>query len=323
MKRVAYLSATAGLALTGILFARQDVRSIADLLLAAGPALVVAALFHVVPMIANAYAWQRLLSGTDRPGMCVMTWATWIRESVNSLLPVARIGGELVAYRIVRRHVTQSHSAAASLAADMAISMLSQAAFALLGLALLFAIGGSSTAATQLLAGILSIIALGAGFVVVQCKGTLSALSGMINGLLAGRFAAAHVHALAFDCDLRAVYQRHRDVARCFAWQLAGWVLGSGEIWLVLRLLAPSHGALDALAIEALIQAVGSAVFFVPAALGVQEGAFLVIGAALGLDAATALALATARRIRDVVIFLPGLIAWQWAEMWTPRATRA
>jgi len=33
-----------------------------------------------------------------------------------------------------------------------------------------------------------------------------------------------------------------------------------------------------------------------------------------GIDAATALALATARRLRDIIVFFPGLIAWQWAE---------
>ena len=45
-----------------------------------------------------------------------------------------------------------------------------------------------------------------------------------------------------------------------------------------------------------------------------QEGGFVLIGAALGIDGTTALALATARRLRDVIIFFPGLIAWQWAE---------
>jgi len=39
-----------------------------------------------------------------------------------------------------------------------------------------------------------------------------------------------------------------------------------------------------------------------------------VIGALLGIDPATALALAAARRLRDAVIFFPGLAAWQWAE---------
>jgi hypothetical protein len=37
-------------------------------------------------------------------------------------------------------------------------------------------------------------------------------------------------------------------------------------------------------------------------------------GGALGLDPATCLALAGARRIRDLLIFVPGLFAWQVAE---------
>jgi hypothetical protein len=54
--------------------------------------------------------------------------------------------------------------------------------------------------------------------------------------------------------------------------------------------------------------------FFVPGGLGVQEGGFVLIGGALGLDPATSLALAGARRIRDLLIFAPGLVAWQVAE---------
>ena len=61
----------------------------------------------------------------------------------------------------------------------------------------------------------------------------------------------------------------------------------------------------------------------VPGALGVQEGAFIVIGAALGLDATTALALATARRLRDAIVFFPGLIAWQWAATRDVKPARA
>ena len=52
----------------------------------------------------------------------------------------------------------------------------------------------------------------------------------------------------------------------------------------------------------------------IPGALGVQEGGFLVVGAVLGIDGTTALALATARRLRDLIVFFPGLISWQRAE---------
>jgi len=101
------------------------------------------------------------------------------------------------------------------------------------------------------------------------------------------------------------------------AWRgrLLGWVLGAGEIWLALRFLDPQRSLPDAIVIEALIQAVSSAAFLVPGALGVQEGGFIVIGAAVGIDATTALALAVARRLRDIVIFFPGLIAWEFAEL--------
>ena len=86
------------------------------------------------------------------------------------------------------------------------------------------------------------------------------------------------------------------------------------EIWLALYFLGQPRSILDALVIEALVQAISSAAFVVPGALGVQEGGFLLIGAALGIDGTTALALAAARRLRDVIVFFPGLIAWQWAE---------
>ena len=93
MKHIARVLAFAGLALAVMLFTREGVGNIFTLVVAAGPGLVLAALFHVLPMIANACAWRQLLPESRRPSVRVLTWATWVRESVNGLLPVARIGG--------------------------------------------------------------------------------------------------------------------------------------------------------------------------------------------------------------------------------------
>src|ERR1700730_8279462 len=168
MKYLARMLAIAGFVLAVALFVREDVRGIVDLVIAAGPGLVVAGLFHFFPMIANARAWQRLLPSPRRPSLRVLTWAIWVRESVNGLLPVARVGGEIVAYRVLRRHVALQSEAAASLVVDMALSILSQAGFALLGLGLLFAVTHTSVATTQLLLGVACMIPLGAGFVLAQ-----------------------------------------------------------------------------------------------------------------------------------------------------------
>jgi putative membrane protein len=315
VKHLGAALALAGLALAIVLFVRGDIAGVVDLLLAAGPGLIVAAIFHLAPMALNARAWQLLLPVHERSSLRTLTRATWIRESVNGLLPVGRIGGEVVAYRILRRSLISRASAAASLVADMALSVVSQAGFALLGLGLLVMLGATTLATPRLLAGLAIMIALGVAFALVQRAGAMSAITSVLNRLLAGRLNAAITKSLRLDSAMREIYARRRDVAACLAWQLAGWVAGAGEIWLALYFLGHPCSVLDAIVIEALIQAISSAAFLVPGALGVQEGGFVLVGAALGIDGTTALALATARRLRDLIVFLPGLLAWHWSEV--------
>ena len=62
------------------------------------------------------------------------------------------------------------------------------------------------------------------------------------------------------------------------------------------------------------MQAIASAAFLMPGALGVQEAGFLGLGMLLGLDGEAAAALAVARRFRDLLVFLPGLLFWVRAE---------
>ena len=315
MKRAARVLAIVGLALAAALFARENVTQIARLVAGAIPGLLLAASFHLVPMVANALAWQRLFAVGERPRLRVLFKAVWIRESVNGVLPVARIGGEIAAYRVLRRHVASRAVAAASLAADVALSVLTQSAFAMLGLAMLFAAGHASGVAAALVAGIAAMLVLGGAFVMAQRSGGLAGVTGLADRLTRGRFAGAKTRLLRIDQALGHLYLRRADIAACLAWQFVAWMLGAGEIWLALYFLGQPHDLQQAIAIEALIQAISSAAFVVPGALGIQEAAFVLIGGALGLDASVSLALAAARRLRDVVVFIPGLVAWHHAEL--------
>ena len=314
MNRIGSLLALGGLALAVALYARENFGGIVELVIAAGPGLVVASLFHALPMLFNARAWRRLLPAATRPRLRVMTWATWIRESVNGLLPVARIGGEIVAYRMIFRSPMHGIDVAASLVADMTLSILTQASFAVVGLGLLLLISRAPPGATQLVVGVAAALVLGVFLVWAQRAGTLGTLARGLDRLAASRLRGVVTESLRLDAALRALYARRRDIGACFAWQLVAWLLGAGEIWLALHFLGRPRSMLDAVVIEALIQAISSAAFVVPGALGVQEGGFLLIGAALGIDGTTALALATARRFRDLIVYFPGLIAWQCAE---------
>lgn len=314
MKRIARVLALAGLVLAAALYAHENIGLIVGVVIAAAPGLVLAGCFHVAPMLANAAAWRRLFPVRRRPPLGALARAVWIRESVNGVLPVARIGGEIAAYRILRRYVASHAEAAASLAADMALCVVSQSVFASLGLCILLAAGHASRLTTPLLAGVGGMVAVGGGFVYFQRAGAVAGITAVVERRFAGRLRSAIHRWLRLDRALRAVYQRHADVGVCLAWQIAAGVLAAGELWLALYFLGHPRPLQDAIAIEALVQAISSAAFIVPGAIGIQEGAFVLIGAALGLDPTTSLALASARRLRDLIVYLPGLIAWHRAE---------
>ena len=76
------------------------------------------------------------------------------------------------------------------------------------------------------------------------------------------------------------------------------------------------------LVIESLLYAVRTFAFAIPNAVGVQEGAYILIGTSFGLAPEMALALSLLKRARDLIIGLPVLGAWQLAEAgcFRPRA---
>jgi len=59
---------------------------------------------------------------------------------------------------------------------------------------------------------------------------------------------------------------------------------------------------------------VRGAAFAVPGGLGVQEGGYIALCAMFGIPVQEALALSLAKRVADVAVGLPGLIAWQVVE---------
>ncbi|HEX6842645.1 MAG TPA: lysylphosphatidylglycerol synthase domain-containing protein [Stellaceae bacterium] len=311
MIRTATLLGLAGLALATLLFIWQGVGPVLAAFAAAGIGIVWSSLFHAVSMALNARAWQLLLPLRRRGSVAFYFWAVWLREAVNGLLPVARIGGEVVSAQLLIRHGLRPISAVASLVVDMTVSLVSQFTFTLLGLAVLLAHGAGGGAVRDIALGLVVTVPVVAALVLVQRVGLFTLAAKLFRALFAGRFDALVGGAAPLDRAVRRLYRRRRAVLACFLWQLAGWSAGTGEIWLALVFLGHPVPLGDAFAIEAVIQALSSSAFIVPAALGVQEGGFLVIGGLVGLPPELALALALVRRARDVIIFVPALLLWQ------------
>jgi putative membrane protein len=317
MKLLSRLVALAGLAAAIWLVLKSHPMAAFDAMRAAGGGLLVAALAHLLSMPLNARAWQILMRGARRPSLLTMVHCVWLRESVNNLLPVARIGGELVSFRLLCRAGVRSAPAAASIVADMQLNLISQLVFTMVGIGFLFghANSGSLRLASDLAWGVAVLAPLLVLFAMVQHARPFERMSRIVNRVTSGKLTQLIGASARIDRSLQLIWRRRVTIVRyLFVWQPAQRLATSLEIWLALYFLGVPVGFWEAVVIESLIGAINSAAFFVPGGLGVQEGGFMLIGGALGLDPSTCLALAGARRLRDLVMYLPGLVAWQLAE---------
>ena len=86
------------------------------------------------------------------------------------------------------------------------------------------------------------------------------------------------------------------------------------ETWLIQDLIGAPISAAGALAIESLALAARSAVFVVPGGVGVQEGALMLLAAPFGIAGPVALSLGLIKRMREVLVGAPAVIAWSIAE---------
>jgi putative membrane protein len=335
MSRAALLLLSIGTALFVGLLAWQGFGSVASTLLAAGWGLALVAAFHVVPLVLDAGAisvlFQRSRDGAQHhhePSLRDTLFARWIGESVNSLLPAGQIGGPVVMVRQLSQRGMRMRDAASVITVSTTAQALAQIVFALGGLLLFGAYAAHGAlhdlrTATLLATGVLG--AMIVGFYYAQRRGLFGRLLGVVSKVFGKRdWSALMTRAEAVDAAVEALYRERARVAASFALSLVGWVVGTVEVWLALRFLGHPVDWIDALLLESIGQAIRGAAFMIPGSLGVQEGGYLLLAPLVGLPPDTALALSLAKRAREVLLGLPGLLVLHFSERsWQRRRATA
>ena len=250
-------------------------------MVSAGWATVLVVLARIAAVAIAGGGWWLLFAPDQRPSIQACVGIRFIREGANALLPLAQIGGDFIGARCLALRGARGTLAAASVIVDVLMQAASQLAFAVIGLILLIAMGGNELIVWPIAVGIaLALPALG-GFLLVQgergqrlIKKLLSLVAGDRNWL----------------------------------------VFGAIEVWAVVNFMGYELDFGDAVIIESLMHAVRGAAFAVPGALGAQEGGLIVLCAIFDIPPEAALALSLVKRIPDLVIGVPGLLAWQAME---------
>lgn len=308
-----------GLALAIALIALNDAGEILRVVGHLGWALIPITGVRALIIITCAAAWAVLL-----PDLRHIAWTVWptlrfVREGINVLLPVATVGGEIAGARLLTFWRVAAGVAGAGILVDLLLQAVGQALFALTGALLLLRVSGAELVADYVLAGLgLSAAGLG-GFFILLRFGAVGKLETWISALIrrwsrSDSAKAFHVNPLNLAAALTAIWSRPSRITLSFGLHLLAWFLGAAEIWIALAWLDQNPSLDQVIILESLSQAARGAAFLVPGGLGVQEGGFVVLGQLLNIDPQTSIALSLVKRVPDVLLGLPALVAWHWIE---------
>ncbi len=315
MKLLGYIALILGIGAIVALVIYQGAGDVADALATVGWGLILVVVIRIIPIVIDGAAWRILFDHSHRPRMADVQWARWIGESVNTLLPALQIGSALVRTRLMLMRGVPGRVAGATVVVDLTISTLTQLLFTLVGIGFLLSHYGENNIAKGAGAGVVLGLLLVLLFFAFQQRGMFSWLVNIVARVSKGRdWVNAVGGAEALDKAIRDIYRRKRILALNATGQMLAWTIGAFEIWLALYFMGYEISVGDAMLLESLILAVRASAFFVPGALGIQEGAFVLLGAVIGLSPEVALALSLIKRFRELVIGVPGLLVWQFTE---------
>lgn len=315
MKIASYIGLIVGLGILTGLIAWQGAAEIGSLLLSSGWALLLVPVIWLPSVFMNARGWQLLFDPAVAPGYWRIFYAQWMGRSVNTLLPVASIGGEVVKARALILWGTDARHASASTVVDKTVQVIVVILWAVTGVSLLAWTAVDDTLAMSGAIGIAMLGAGTAGFLVVQRAGIFRIMAASAHRVTGSAFIGGLVgKADEVDRLIHATYARRGRLVAATLWRLGGLVVQTGEVWLAAMLLGHPIGIVEALMLKSLSSALSDAAFVVPNSYGVQEGAFIVLGALVGLPPDVSLALSLAIRVRELLIDVPGLVFWQHAE---------
>jgi len=262
----------------------------------------------------DAFTWLMALL---KPPLTLMwlirTWVVRIvGEFFNYVIPAGGMGGEPVKAVLLKKYyaVPYGDSVAAIIVAKT-VNMLALVLFLTGGMAFTLAspdlpgsfkvVGGAGLAGV----GVATLL-----FFVVQRAKMFSVAGTWLSGWRIGRRLVGvlhHVHDL--EDRFQQFYSGHKR--RFFAavvLAIVAWLMGVVEIYYAMRFLGRPVTVVEAWIIEAVAQMVRTGTFFIPASIGAQEGAFLLVCTAVTGSPQLGAAVAVVRRVRELTWVILGML---------------
>ena len=309
MNIVTHIGLAIGLLLLISLLIWQGVLDVANLLLSSGWSLLWLPLIWLPSFIPATQGWRVLFDPQRSPGFTHSLLAMWMGRAVNNLLPVATIGGEIAKARLIHFWGIKGTDAAASVMVDKVVQAISVALWGLIGVCSLLYLSDNNELAFYAFLGSFILALCSIGFLYVQKAGLLGILTKLGGKLIkTDAWEGISFNAREIDAVIVDIYANKAMMFRAIFYRTLGLALQTAEVYLACYLLGHPISILEAIMLKSLSSTLSDAVFVIPNAYGIQEGAFILVGSLVGLDANTSLAVSLSIRIRDLIFDPAGLM---------------
>ena len=311
MRLLPILLIAAGIAAVAALVLYFGAEAVGAALLAVGfggYAAVVA--IHTALIALMGLAWGALLPGV-KPWVTV--WGRFVRDAGSEVLPLSQVGGYVLGTRAVALAGVSATDGAASTIIDVTLEFVGQIGYVAIGLVWLLHLHGDAISPWVVALVLVAASGLAVLFIALQRRGMryVDRIARILGQGWAEKTAAG---AAALHQALEAIYRRRGSVRASLALHLACWIASASEVSVALWFAGQPLPFGDAMVIESLVYAIRTTAFIVPNSMGVQEGAYILLGGAFGLSPEMALALSFLKRARDLTIGLPVIALWQAIE---------
>ncbi len=268
---------------------------------------------HIPTLYFDSMTWVIL---SKNPKLS-LTWSfviVWISQATGKFFPTGNISGEFVRIYLAVKKGLSTAEATSTVFIDLVIATFSLFLIAIMSF--IYFLFGSNE---DLLIKHVIYLSLSLLLIFISCvifylfisKRILKILIKKIPSFFSYKISPQKIFSIIrVDRALYQAIKKKNTLIKALAFRILGWLGGAFEIYVFLWIIGYDPNIIDVIVIESFSGIIRAVAFFIPAGIGVQELAFIIVGDFVGLNSETSFSIALGRRVREILVGLPAIISW-------------
>ena len=238
----------------------------------------------------------------------------WISQATGKFFPTGNITGEFVRVYLAVKRGLSTAEATSTVFIDLVIATFSLFLIAIISFLYFIMANDSFLFSQHVLYLSLSLILIFFSCVIFYFfirKRIIKKLIKKIPNFFNYRLSLKKiVSIIRIDKALYEITEKKPALVKALFYRMLGWLGGAFEIYVFLWIIGFQPSIIDVIILESFSGIIRAVAFFIPAGIGVQELAFIVVGDFVGLSNEVSFAVALGRRVREILVGLPAIITW-------------